>query len=136
MRNLIGAGLSLGLVIALVGCSPALSEEAACEEIDAYSSEAAELIAQATESLEDDTSRNRFASRLTALGGEVSELSIADDRLSDTTLAWGNAMAEFGNSLTADSLDDLISEANADRFYAASDEWTIQDSTIRRLCKL
>lgn len=136
MRNFTGAVLTLGFVIALVGCSPALSEEAACEEIDAYSSEAAELIGNATDNLADDTRRNRFAERLSALGSEVSNLSIADDKLSETTLAWATAMSDFGSSLTANSVDELISDANADRFYAASDEWVVQDSTIRRLCKI
>ena len=136
MRNFVGVSLSLGLVVALAGCTPALNEEAACELIDAYSSEAAELIGQTTNSLTDDTSRNRFATRLNTLGTEIGELEIADEKLSETTIAWANAMSEFGASLTADSVEELISDANAERYSAAGDDFTIQDSTIRRLCKL
>jgi hypothetical protein len=136
MKRLLGASLVLGAVIGLVGCAPALNEETACELIDAYSSEGAELIRQTTDNLADDTSRNRFAMRLTTLGTEVGELSIADEKLSETTLAWAEAMAEFGAVLTADSVEELKGEARRERYYAASDEFIIQDSTIRRLCKL
>lgn len=136
MQPLIGIVLSLGVVIALAGCSPGLSEEAACEEIETYSAEAGELIKNARENLTDDTRRNRFAARLTALGVEVSELSIADDNLSETTFAWGMAISDFGAAFTANSVDELLSEANFERVYAATDETALQDATIRRLCKL
>ena len=136
MRTSLVASLALGVVIGLVGCAPALNEEAACELIDAYASEAAEVISQTTDSLREDTSRNRFAARLNALGTEIGELSIADEKLSETTLAWADAMAEFGSSLTADSVEELLSDANSERYTAAADEFIIQDSTIRRLCKL
>lgn len=132
MRNFVGASLSLGLVIALVGCTPALSDEAACEEISKYAREASSTVRNMTDNVANPSSLAVYANRLIEIADEAEALNVADDEISDTLGDWFDSTREIGVFFSSgwefgDAADSII---------PAFDSFQVANNKMIRLCDL
>lgn len=69
-----------------------LANEEACDLISGLSSESESLIQSASNALEEDASRNRFASAVEGIGAEIVSLEIESGDLKQSSDNWGKLL--------------------------------------------
>lgn len=112
-----------------------LADEEACDLISGLSSESESLIKSASDALEEDASRNRFASAVEGIGTEIISLEIESDDLKQASDKWGQALIDYGRSINVPTVDELISDENYEKVVAANDALKIAEPRILRLCE-
>ena len=132
MRNDLVAALSAGVVLALAGCAPALSDEAACEEVNKYAGEVTRTVADMTESIAGPRSLALYSNRLVELSDEIVSLDIANDDIASTVDDWVAATREIGVFFSSgyEFGDDV------DAILPAFDSFSIANNKMLRVCDL
>ena len=132
MRNFSAAVLSIGVVVALAGCTPALNDEEACVEVGKFAGEATSTIRNMTDNIASPSSLEVYSSRLIEISGEIEALNIASDEISDAMEDWVASTREIGVFFSSGwELGDA-----ADSIVPAFDRFQIANNKMIRLCDL
>lgn len=132
MRIFSKAVLAIAVAIALTGCTPALNDEAACEEVNKFAGEATSTVRNMTENIADSRSLRVYANRLVEIAGEIEALNIANDEISDALGDWGGSTREIGEFFSSGwEFGDA-----ADPILPAFDRFEIANNKMIRLCDL
>ena len=132
MRRIRKVGVTLGVVVLLAGCTPALSDEAACEEINKYAGELSSTIRNMTENISEPSSLAVYSNRLVEISDEVGELNIADEEISDAVVDWVATSREIGVFFS----DGWELGDDADQILPTFDRFQIANNKMIRLCDL